>query len=59
MLILTRKRGERVMIGDDIVISIIRSNDNQVAIGISADKNLQIDREEIYLRKLKENRKRA
>jgi len=52
MLILTRRISESLIIGDkEIVISILGIKGNQVRIGIDAEKDTQIDREEIYLRK--------
>lgn len=55
-LILTRKAGQRLYIGDDIVITIHGIHDYQVKIGIIAPKELAILREEVMLRNLiKEN----
>jgi carbon storage regulator len=53
MLILTRRTGERLMIGDDITISVLGVKGNQVRIGIDAPKDVDVHREEIY-RKIKE-----
>lgn len=53
MLILTRRTGERLMIGDDITISVLGVKGNQVRIGIDAPKDVEVHREEIY-RKIKE-----
>jgi carbon storage regulator len=50
MLILTRKVGETVMVGDDVTVTIIGVKGNQVRIGISAPKNVAVHREEIYER---------
>ncbi|HUQ29985.1 MAG TPA: carbon storage regulator CsrA [Candidatus Paceibacterota bacterium] len=47
MLILTRRVNERVMIGDDIVITVIGVKGQQVRIGIEAPKNAVIHREEV------------
>ncbi len=47
MLVLTRKLGERVVIGNDIVVTVIESWGNQVKIGIKAPKSVNIVREEI------------
>ena len=48
MLILTRRAGETVMIGDDVSITILGVKGNQVRIGINAPKNIAVHREEIY-----------
>ncbi|MDG2915653.1 carbon storage regulator CsrA [Bisgaard Taxon 10/6] len=50
MLILTRKAGETVLIGDDISITILNIRGNQVKIGIEAPKDVTVHREEIYER---------
>ncbi|AFF25179.1 carbon storage regulator [Pasteurella multocida subsp. multocida str. HN06] len=48
MLILTRKVGESLLIGDDISITILNIRGNQVKIGIKAPKDVSVHREEIY-----------
>lgn len=48
MLILTRRVGETLIIGDDVVITILGVKGNQVRVGINAPKNVSIHREEIY-----------
>ena len=53
MLILTRKLGERITIGDDIVLSILEIHGKQVKIGIKAPKEMPVHREEVY-RKIQE-----
>lgn len=59
MLILTRKAGEAVAIGDDIQISVVEIKGTQVKLGIRAPKNIEVHREEIYLKIQEENRRAA
>jgi len=54
MLVLSRKSGESLMIGEDIVITVLDSAQSQVRIGISAPRDIPVHREEIYLRVLSE-----
>lgn len=58
MLILTRKVGEAISIGDDIQISIVEIKGAQVKLGIQAPKNIEVHREEIY-QKIQDENKRA
>ena len=48
MLILTRKVGESVLIGDDISITVLSVRGNQVKLGVQAPKEVSVHREEIY-----------
>ena len=48
MLILTRRVGETLMVGDDVTITVLGVKGNQVRIGINAPKNVPVHREEIY-----------
>lgn len=48
MLILTRRVGETLMVGDDVSITVLGVKGNQVRVGINAPKDVPIHREEIY-----------
>ena len=50
MLILTRRQGESVMIGEGVVVTVLEVRGNQVRLGIEAPKDVQVHREEIYER---------
>ncbi|MDH5542377.1 MAG: carbon storage regulator CsrA [Nitrospinota bacterium] len=56
MLVLTRKMGESINIGDNIVIQIMEVNGRTVRIGIEAPKSMSIHREEVYRKIQEENR---
>lgn len=57
MLVLTRKRGERIFVGSDIVIEIIDTGKYTVRIGIEAPKQIEILREELAIDKYREERR--
>lgn len=57
MLILTRKKGEKIIIGDDIEITVIERKGKQIRIGITAPKKYKIDRFEVRERQLAERLK--
>jgi carbon storage regulator len=48
MLVLTRRVGESILIGDDIVVTVLELNRDQVRIGIRAPRSVSVHREEVY-----------
>ncbi len=59
MLILTRRSGETITIGDDIEVIVLRAKGNQIRLGIKAPDDVEIHREEIYERIQQERAKSA
>ena len=59
MLVLTRKLGEGIVIGDDVTITIVEMKGGNGRIGIDAPRNKKIYRQEVYNRVVKENREAA
>jgi carbon storage regulator len=55
MLILTRRIGETLMIGDEVTIKVLGVKGNQVRLGVNAPKDVSVHREEIYEKIQKEN----
>lgn len=56
MLVLSRKVGERVVIGDDIELVVLSIEGDQIKLGIDAPRNVQIFRKEVYLSIQQSNR---
>jgi len=50
MLILTRRIGETLMVGDDVTVTVLGVKGNQVRLGVNAPKDVAVHREEIYQR---------
>ncbi|MDP4176923.1 MAG: carbon storage regulator CsrA [Bacillota bacterium] len=59
MLVITRKKGESILIGDDIEITVIKVDDNSVKVAISAPKSVTILRKELYKEVQEENKEAA
>ncbi len=50
MLVLSRKIGERIRIGEDIILTVVRIHGDKVRLGIEAPENVAVHREEVYRR---------
>ena len=58
MLVLARRIGEKLKIGDDVTLTVLQIRGNQVSIGIEADKSIPIHREEVF-RRIKDEEKES
>ncbi|KTD20119.1 carbon storage regulator [Legionella londiniensis] len=60
MLVLTRKIGQQILIGKGLIqMKVLKVNDDVISIGIQAPKHIDVDREEIYLKKLQQEKAEA
>ncbi|WP_417447813.1 carbon storage regulator CsrA [Idiomarina abyssalis] len=59
MLILTRRNGETLKIGNDVSVTVLGINGNQVRLGIDAPEDIKVHREEIFLRIQAESESKA
>jgi carbon storage regulator len=59
VLIITRRAGERIMVGDDVVVEVMEIVGNSVRVGIKAPRSVPVYREEIYAAVREENRAAA
>lgn len=55
MLVLSRRKGESIIIGNDIVVTVLEVRPDQVRLGIDAPRSVSVHREEIYLEVMREN----
>ncbi len=59
MLIITRRPGQRIMLGDDVTLHVMEINGNNVRLGVEAPKSLPVYREEIWATVKQENKEAA
>lgn len=59
MLVLTRQPNQSIVIGDDIVVTVLEVRGDQVRIGVRADRSVPVHREEVYAAVVKANRAAA
>ena len=59
MLVLTRRAGESVMIGDDVIITVLEARGDVIRLGIQAPRDVQVHREEVYRELQAANREAA
>lgn len=55
MLVLTRRAGESIVIGNDIVVTVLEVRNDQIRIGIAAPRSVQVHREEVFKQVAREN----
>ncbi len=55
MLILTRKTGESIVIGDDVVVTVVESSRDLVRLGVDAPRSISVHRQEVYAQISQEN----
>ena len=56
MLILTRRAGEKLVIGENVTVTVLSVKGNQIRIGIEAPRDISVNREEIYQRIMNEKK---
>ena len=59
MLVLSRKKGEKIIIDDNIELTVVEIEGNKVKLGIDAPKSIEVHREEVYRRIEEENKEAA
>lgn len=59
MLVITRKKGESILIGEDIEITVVKAEDGSVKLSIEAPRNVTILRKELYKEVIEENKSAA
>lgn len=59
MLVLSRKAGESIRIGDDVVVTVLEVKGDQIRLGIEAPKQVKVHRQEVYLEIQESNRQAA
>ena len=59
MLVLTRRKGESIILGDDVEVKILELHGSQVKIGVQAPQSLSVHRKEVYLAIQRENKAAA
>ena len=54
MLVLTRRIGEKIVIGDDICVTIVEVTGERVRVGVTAPRHVRVDRQEVHQRRMLE-----